>query len=301
MIPFEDTLSLLSANSDKADTNSTWPQNSWQYLPMRGVLAWSIPREFGGQELGPAELLAGYERLASACLTTAFILSQREAAVRRLKVHGSPAQQSRLLPALAAGGRPWTVGLAQLTTSRQYRSPSLTAVEIGGGQYRLDGTMPWVTAADQVDYLVAGGTLTDGRQVLALVNPRQPGVTIEPPLPLAALVGSRTTQVHCEGVMIAEDAVLGQPAEQVLSKGSGGVGGLETSCLALGLAGAAVEYLTQEADIRPEWKEVADRCAAVRAATARIDCWGWRWMGAMRRRWFRFASIVRNLPLRHRR
>jgi alkylation response protein AidB-like acyl-CoA dehydrogenase len=259
---FEDTLSLLSAQADQADANPGWPAISWQCLTDASVLSWCVPREYGGQDLAPTDLLRGYERLATACLTTTFILSQREAAVRRLKVHGSAAQLARFMPKLAQGGPPWTVGLSQLTTSRQHRSPALTAVEITPRHYRLDGTMPWVTAADQVEYIVAGGTLADGRQVLALVDPRQPGVTVEPPLALAALTGSRTTQVRCDGVMISEEMVLGEPAEQVLMRGSGGVGGLETSCLALGLAGAAVGYLAQEAGIRPEWTEAADRCSA---------------------------------------
>ncbi len=261
---FEETLSLLAADADAADTSAAWPKASWQHLADAGVLAWAVPKEFGGQELGPAELLLGYERLAGSCLTTAFILSQREAAVRRLRVHGSPAQQARFLPALAAGGPPWTVGLSQLTTSRQHRPPSLVAVEIGQGRYRLDGIMPWVTAADQAERIVAGGTLADGRQLLALLEPGQSGVVVEPPMALAALIGSRTTQVRCEGVVVEEEALLGAPAEQVLSRGSGGVGGLETSCLALGLAGAAVEYLSQEARVRPEWTDVVARCSATR-------------------------------------
>ncbi len=61
-----------------------------------------------------------------------------------------------------------------------------------------------------------------------------------------------------------EEALLGPPAEQVLSRGGGGGGGLETSCLALGLGGAAVDYLLEEARLRPEWGEIASRCAETR-------------------------------------
>ena len=72
--PFEETPALLAADAEVADTSATWPKASWQHLAQAGVLAWAIPKEFGGQEWGPAELLLGYERLAGACLTTAFIL-----------------------------------------------------------------------------------------------------------------------------------------------------------------------------------------------------------------------------------
>jgi hypothetical protein len=41
--------------------------------------------------------------------------------------------------------------------------------------------------------------------------------------------------------------------------GRGGTGGLETSCLALGLAGAAISYLKQEALARPDLRPGAER------------------------------------------
>src|SRR5262249_3051938 len=56
----------------------------------------------------------------------------------------------------------------------------------------------------------------------------------------------------CENARLDRHWLLAGPAEKVLATGRGGAGGLETSCLALGLAGAAIEYLGQEAVSRPE-------------------------------------------------
>src|SRR5207248_2307359 len=52
---------------------------------------------------------------------------------------------------------------------------------------------------------------------------------------------------------------LAGPVEKVMAGGRGGTGGLETSCLALGLTGAAVTYLLQEAASRPDLKPTAER------------------------------------------
>src|SRR5207237_1310666 len=49
--------------------------------------------------------------------------------------------------------------------------------------------------------------------------------------------------------------LLAGPAERVMPTGKGGAGGLETSCLALGLAGAAVDYLAREATVRADLRE----------------------------------------------
>jgi alkylation response protein AidB-like acyl-CoA dehydrogenase len=252
-------LEFIAEGADRADRDETWPAESWQALTDAGVQTWSVPRAFGGRELGPVDLLRGYETLAGACLTTAFILSQREAAVRRVVAAGRPEPQQRLLPAMARGDRHLTVGLSQLTTSRQHRAPSLTATPLDALRFRLDGVIPWVTAADHADEIMIGATLADGRQILALLPPDAAGVRIDPPLPLMALAGSRTTQVHCAGVTIEPEQVLAGPAAQVASIGKGGVGGLETSCLALGLASAAVGYLQREAAARPDLAEIVPR------------------------------------------
>jgi alkylation response protein AidB-like acyl-CoA dehydrogenase len=265
------TLEILAENAEHADRLDVWPEDSWRALVAAGVPAWSVPRPFGGRGLGPVDLLRGNEALAAACLTTAFILSQRESAVRRVIANGSPEQQRRLLPALAKGDRLLTVGLSQLTTSRQHGAPSLTAAPLDAGRYRLDGLIPWVTAADQADEILAGATLPDGRQLLVLLPGGAAGVDVEPPLALAALSGSRTTQVRCSGVTVEPEQILAGPAAQVLAAGKGGVGGLETSCLALGLAAAAIRLLEREAAARPDLTGAGARFAdAERAARERL-------------------------------
>jgi butyryl-CoA dehydrogenase len=255
------TLEILAENAEHADRLDVWPEDSWRAITAAGVPAWSVPRAFGGRDLGPVDLLRGYEALAAACLTTAFILSQRESAVRRVIANGSPEQQRRLLPALAKGDRLLTVGLSQLTTSRQHGAPSLTAAPRDAGRYRLDGLIPWVTAADQADEILVGATLPDGRQLLVLLPGGAAGVDVEPPLALTALAGSRTTQVRCSAVTVEPEQILAGPAAQILATGKGGVGGLETSCLALGLAGAAVEMIGREAAARPDLAGAAARFA----------------------------------------
>jgi butyryl-CoA dehydrogenase len=249
----------LAGLAEDADRRPDWPQASWEVIRRAGVLEWSIPTACGGQERdGPAQLL-GFEALASACLTTAFILSQREAAVRRIRDSGREDLCRELLRPLACGGRFATVGLSQLTTSRQHGGPALR-VEATATGFVLDGSMPWVTGADHADHLVTGGVLPDGRQVLLVLPADTPGVTVGPPMDLAALAGSRTAEVTCNRVRVDRHWLLAGPMENVFKSGSrGGTGGLETSCLALGLAGAAVDRIFEEAKLRPDLTELAER------------------------------------------
>ncbi len=252
-----------SAAAAAADASPVWPTASWDTLRQAGVLTWSVPRAYGGSELGTVELLEGYAHLASACLTTCFILSQREAAVRRILDHGSEAVHRELLPPLARGETFTTVGLSQLTTSRQHGKPSLTAYE-AADHILFDGVIPWVTGAAQADFILIGATLEDGRQVLAVLHRNLPGVTVGPPLELMALEGSLTAEVACAKVKVDRRWILAGPVERVMATGRAGPGGLETSCLALGLAAAAADYLLRESASRPELRSVAERTDATR-------------------------------------
>lgn len=261
----ESTLPALAALADAADGDLQWPSASWRLLRTAGVLTWNVPEAFGGRGLGLTARLRGYEQLAGACLTVTFILSQREAAVRRIISHARQEIQVAWLPRLARDKAFLTVGLSQLTTSRQHQGPALSAMP-QGTNFILDGVIPWVTGADHADALVVGATLPDGLQILTLLPRRRAGVEVEAPMDLCALRGSQTTQVRCRGVHIESEHLLAGPAPQVLGAAAGG---LETSCLALGLAGAAVDHLLREAEGRAYLRPVAERFESARLGLRR--------------------------------
>jgi alkylation response protein AidB-like acyl-CoA dehydrogenase len=257
-LSLDEALALLAEHAAAADAYAAWPTASWDALRRAGVLGWAIPRAYGGEERSPLDLLEGYGRLAGACLTTCFLLSQRDAACRRLRDSGDEALGRELFPALARGERFATVGLAQLTTSRQHVRPVLTARRAGDA-FRLDGVMPWVTGAPHADHFITGAVLDDGLQVLLVVPRDTPGLTVGTPLDLMALQGSLTGEVRCDNVLVEKRWVLAGPAERVMPPGRG-AGSLETSALALGLARAAVDYLAAESAKRPELGSADQAC-----------------------------------------
>jgi alkylation response protein AidB-like acyl-CoA dehydrogenase len=252
-------IAALLRHAAEADGQPVWPEASWNALRTGGVLAWAVPQAYAGRDLPYPELLDGYENLAAACLTTCFILSQRDAACRRLRDGDNAALREELLPPLARGETFATVGLSQLTTSRQHTGPSLTARLTSEGLL-LDGTIPWVTGAGRADHIIIGAVLDDGAQLLVALPRGLPGVTVGPPLELAALVGSLTAEVRCAGVRVDRRWLLTGPSANVLTIGGRATaGGLETSCLAIGLIRAAVEYLTEEAGRRLDLKQISTR------------------------------------------
>lgn len=263
MIPSADSrldaiANLLKDRARSADEESQWPQASLTALREGGVTAWAVPQAFGGEGRDGPVLLAGYERIASLCLTTAFILSQRDAATRRLRECQNSLAQRQFLPALARGTCFTTVGLSQLTTSRQHVRAPLVAQK-HGDTFILNGMMPWVTGACQAEVLITGALTEEGSQLLIALPRLAPGVEIEPAMELMALQGSLTASVRCDRIEIAPEWILEGPTEKIMAGSRSGTGGLETSCLALGLTGAAVEFLEKEAAARPDLVTNANR------------------------------------------
>src|SRR5262249_56277327 len=91
----------LLGHAAAADANPVWPESSWAALRAAGVLGWAVPRAHGGSELPYPDLLDGYGQLAGACMTTCFILSQRDAACRRLRHSPTPPLPPEPPPPLA--------------------------------------------------------------------------------------------------------------------------------------------------------------------------------------------------------
>ena len=236
-----------------ADRSDAWHEPLWSALAHANAPGWSVPEEFGGVGLSRPELIRREVLVAEGSLTAAFVLSQHSAAVRRLVPAADRPEIADLLRSIAQGRTFPTVGISQLTTSRRKGPKAVVATKTENGGYRLDGAMPWVTAAGRAELYVTGAVTPEGLQLLAIVRRERPGVRVETAFPLAALGASDTAEVTLESVEIAETDLLAGPVENVMAgPGGGSTGGLETSALALGQARAALRALGREVERRDD-------------------------------------------------
>ncbi len=247
-------VAALAALDGRADDAAVWPAALWNLIEKSETTRWSLPSSVGGESCPRPLLVQRYAQLAVGSLTAVFILSQHDAAVRRLVEAGANnPTAAHWLREIGAGRAFATVGISHLTTSRRLGA---TAVETSPGSFRFDGAIPWVTAAQRAQLLVTGAVLGDGRKLLVALPTDRPGVVVRPPLPLAALQASCTSEVALEGVEIRSSDVLAGPAIDVMSQpGAVGTAGLETSALALGQAHAALRALTEMAPSQIELAE----------------------------------------------
>ncbi len=249
---------MLAEQATSLDRTGHWPAEQLRLCGEAGVYEWFLDVEHGGQGWSAVDCIRGYMALASACITTTFILTQRTGACRRIAGCKNESLKARLLPGLASGELFATVGISHLTTSRRHLGRPVLAAEETPAGFRLEGMSPWVTGAAAADAIVMAATLVESgtatvREVLLAVPRNLPGMTIEAPFQLVGLTASSTGSVRLDRVEVSRDNLIAGPAANVMASGVGGnTGGYETSALALGLAQAAIDFLATEAAKRPE-------------------------------------------------
>lgn len=265
-------LEKLSAESAELESRGGWPEHSWKLLAKQGVTGWFLPEEYGGRGQTEEIRQAAYLEMASACLTTTFIFTQRNAAAARILLSENEPLKSDLTRKLAADEIFTTVGISHLTTSRQHvANPVVQATPTDDG-WRLNGEIPWVTGASAADVIVTGGVQPDGLQVLVALETSSTGVEIQPPPRLLALNESQTASVTLTDVEVPADKLLLGPSENVLA--AGGAGGVTTSALALGAANKSICGIRQEAekraDLLPIVTELDETLAQLRSEMFRM-------------------------------
>lgn len=241
-LDLEPLLATLAQLAEHTAKEGPWRSGAFAAAARHGLLAAFIAEQDGGTGKPEALLVGALVAIAERCLTTALVITQWAAAVRILAT--APADvRDPLLPRLAHGDAPTTVGISQLTTSRRHLGrPALVATRDGDG-WRLDGICPWVTGADSTRTIVTGAMRDDGGQSFFVVATDTAGLTVEPPLAMLALSGSRTSVVRFDGVR--PTTIIAVPAT-----GAVRTGGLSTSALAVGAARAAVAVIASEAEAR---------------------------------------------------
>lgn len=255
------------------DITGSWPETSLAELGSVGAWQWVIPAAYGGRELDQVQLTQAYEAVAAGCLTTLLILTQRDRACELIAAGENEALKAALLPRLARNALLATIGISQVTTSRQGARPALVAVPAGDG-FVLNGVMPWVTSAARSDVIVTAALLQDGRQLLTAVDARASGVTIDRPMDLMALQASHTSEVHCRNVCVPRERVIRGPAANALSSGMT-IRPHVVAAAGVGLAGSIATFILAHAGgagdaLRTLAEEISHRCDAMRERLYRI-------------------------------
>ena len=135
---------VVAAAAAESAAAGPWRSGAFAALARAGMLAGFVPVADGGSGAGEAALVRALVAVADRCLTTALAVTQWASAVRII-IGGPAGLRAALLPPLARGETYSTVGIAQLTTSRQHTGAALVARrDTAGWRLVVNCAMPTV-------------------------------------------------------------------------------------------------------------------------------------------------------------
>lgn len=169
-----------------------------------GLVTAAAPAELGGGEATPAVVREIVERIAGACGTTWFVLTQHRSALDAALTTDVPSLHELWARRLATGEALGSVAFAHL---RRPGPPQVSA-ERYGNSWRISGSLDWVTGWGVTDVLCLMAQ-TDDQQVVEVLIPARlrPGLTVTRPLPLMAMGGTRTVGAHLDSMVVTANEV----------------------------------------------------------------------------------------------
>lgn len=266
---FESALQIIESQAAEVDQFGRWPKKGLDALWHCGAFGWALPSQFGGCGMNPVQRHKCYQRIAAACLTTALILTQRDAAIEFLSAAEEVPLARRLLRRFTGRRSLVSIGISQVTTSTRLGYSAVTALPCHDG-FRVNGIIPWATSAHHCTHLVAAADAGADQRLLFILPMNSRGVAVQPCRAMAVLNGSDTAPVKLTSVLIRRQQVLAPPSTDALRiRARRRRFTLNTCVLPLGVARGALDAASrqingssricrkQTTELRKQWQELA--------------------------------------------
>lgn len=250
------------------DRDGAYERNVLEKLGELGFLGMLVPEEYGGLGLDASTYLVALEELARADASVALAVSIHNGPVARLLMaHGSTAQKSRWLPALASGKK---IGGFALSEPDAGSDPGGLATEARrhADGWTVSGVKRWVTNGGRAD-VVCVFAKTEGTIGAFLVETDAEGYRPGRREKTMGLRASETVEVALDRVRLGPDRLVGDRAQGLgHALDAIDVGRLGIAAQALGIAQAAMEHAASYAGERQQFGRPIASFGAVRSKLA---------------------------------
>ncbi|TKR26008.1 acyl-CoA dehydrogenase family protein [Natronomonas salsuginis] len=200
------------------EENGEFATDFWDELGEAGFHGLLVPEEYGGADMGMAELGLAMETLcAEGCgmAGTWYLVLTAGMATVGLNKHGTDEQKETYLTDIATGDRNFSIGITEPEAGTNTLNVS-TRAEKDGDEYVLNGQKAWITFSDRADNMILVTRTTPREEVdrgtdgisLFVVDMDSPGIDVSP-IEKHAINYSKSCEVFFEDVRVPEENLLG--------------------------------------------------------------------------------------------
>jgi len=198
------------------EREARYPLEQIAKLAPLGYMGPLIPERFGGSFVDVLSYGILVEELARIDWVVASVVSVSNALVATaILKHGTPAQQERWLPEIAAGRCLASACLTEPGGGTDLPNMRSTATRAPGG-WRLHGTKVFISHAAHAGVFFVVATIDrekkHGGVTAFLVDPKTPGIAIGD-FPMRTLKRDNLAEVHFEDCFVPDEALLGEPGK----------------------------------------------------------------------------------------
>lgn len=199
---------VLAPKAQQVDETSTFATCHLPSLSDIGLLGMNLPAEHGGAGVDPFTLFEAIAEMASACASTASMVTAHYLATDSILYGGNAAQHARWLPVAARGESLGAFALTEPGAGSNPADMTTTATRIGEN-YRITGTKHFISNAAAANFFVvyAKTDMKAGAKGISafVVEPTHGGIVIGAAEKTMGLKGGHVFEIAMDCVVPVEN------------------------------------------------------------------------------------------------
>lgn len=238
--------SEIAPKAKELDESGKFPTEIVKQLADMGLMGMMVPEPWGGAGMDAVSYAMAMEEVASACASTAVIMSVNNSLVcYPILAFGTDTQKKKFLTLLAKGEKLGCFALSEPGHGSDPAGLKCQAKKTSDG-YLISGTKNWITNGKEADYCILFATLDQkqGHKGICafVVDTKSKGFQVSKLEDKLGITASSTAQLFFEDVFVPEECLLGKEGQGLkiaLSTLDGGRIGIASQ--ALGIARCALD------------------------------------------------------------
>ncbi len=234
----------------------------WEKAAALGFIGVNIPEQYGGGGAGITELAIVCEELAAAGAPLLLLVVSPAICATIITQSGTEEQQRRWLPGMANGTIKMAFAITEPDAGVNSHNISTSAVRRPDGSYTVNGRKCYISAVDQVDYILVVGQSPASREggqirpALFVVPTDAPGLEYRP-IDMELVSPERQFFCYFDNVTVPAENVIGGSLDAALPALFAGLNPerITIAAFSIGTARFALGRAARYANERTVWKQ----------------------------------------------